>query len=54
MSNPAFEEHLQYAPMKQFGDAEKNVRVYDEAWTADWWWNVQVRQKALTNTMETC
>lgn len=43
LSNPAFKTLIKYAPEKVYRDAEGNVRVFGEAWSADWWWNLQVR-----------
>ena len=43
MGNPLFREHLRYAPEKLFGDPEMKSRIYDETWTGDWWWEMQVR-----------
>lgn len=42
LGNPAFRDHLRYAPEHVFLDEEGEDRVYDEAWTADWWWKTQV------------
>lgn len=42
MGNPIFKDVLKYAPEKAYLDAEKNWRVYDEMWSADWWWDTQV------------
>ncbi|GLB43997.1 putative zn-finger domain-containing protein [Lyophyllum shimeji] len=41
MSNPSFKDSLAYAPERVFADREGNIRVYDEMWTADWWWDTQ-------------
>lgn len=42
IGNPAFHGHMAYAPEKVFRDKEKQVRVFDETWTGDWWWDTQV------------
>ena len=43
MGNPKFKDVLKYAPEKTFLDPEgKNLRIYDEMWSADWWWHTQV------------
>ncbi|KAJ7108159.1 hypothetical protein C8R44DRAFT_834159 [Mycena epipterygia] len=34
MSNPAFRDHMAYAP-------ERKSRIFDEMWTAEWWWKLQ-------------
>ena len=41
MQQPAFREHMSYAPAKEFNDAEE--RIYSEVKSSDWWWNEQVR-----------
>ena len=40
--NPLFREKLRYEPQLKFLNEEGKVRVYDEMWTGDWWWNTQV------------
>lgn len=42
IGNPLFREKLRYEPQLKFLDVEGKVRVYDEMWTGDWWWNTQV------------
>ena len=42
IGNPLFRDKLQYGPQLKFLDEEGKVRVYDEMWTGDWWWNTQV------------
>ena len=34
---------MEYAPQKHFMDEEGDIRVFDEMWTGDWWWNTQVK-----------
>ena len=43
MGNEALRDALQYAPERAYTDREGTNRVYDEMWTADWWWDTQVR-----------
>jgi len=40
MHQPAFREHMAYAPAKELNDAEKHI--YSEMISSDWWWNEQV------------
>lgn len=40
LRQPAYEEHLSYAPQRQFDDQGR--RIYGEMYTADWWWERQV------------
>lgn len=42
LGNPAFKDCMRYAPERVFEDKEGEVRVFDEMWTADWWWDTQV------------
>jgi Plavaka transposase len=42
MGNPMFKDVLKYAPEKAYLDEEKNCHIYDEMWSADWWWDTQV------------
>ncbi|KAJ7092928.1 Zn-finger domain-containing protein [Mycena belliarum] len=43
MSNPAFKDHMAYAPERVYGNAEgtEDSRIFDEMWTANWWWKIQ-------------
>jgi len=41
MQQPAFKEHMLYAPSKEFNHAEECI--YSEIKSSDWWWNEQVR-----------
>jgi hypothetical protein len=40
LRQPAYEDHLTYAPERHFNDAGE--RIYSEMHTADWWWDQQV------------
>jgi hypothetical protein len=40
MQQPAFREHILYAPAKEINDAEE--RIYSGVKSSDWWWNEQV------------
>jgi hypothetical protein len=44
IGNPSFKNIMQFAPEIVFSDAKGKNRVYDEMWTGEWWWNVQVSQ----------
>ncbi|KAJ7495193.1 hypothetical protein FB451DRAFT_1019803 [Mycena latifolia] len=45
MSNPAFKDHMAYAPERVYGNSEgtEDSRIFDEMWTANWWWKIQVQ-----------
>ncbi|KAG8921123.1 hypothetical protein FRC01_000398, partial [Tulasnella sp. 417] len=42
IGNPAFSDHLRYEPVKVCNQ-KTGKRVFNEAWTGDWWWNVQTK-----------
>jgi hypothetical protein len=42
LGNPAFRNVLKYAPERHFMDEEGKNRMFDEMWTANWWWDTQV------------
>jgi Plavaka transposase len=42
MGNPAFKDHMSYVAERVYLDKGGTVRIFDEMWTADWWWNTQV------------
>ena len=41
MGNPAFKDHMSYIEHVNLDNGRK-VRIYDEMWMADLWWNMQV------------
>ena len=41
--DPEFAQDLVFAPERHYVDHERTQRVYDEMYTGDWWWSVQVR-----------
>ncbi|OBZ67720.1 hypothetical protein A0H81_12089 [Grifola frondosa] len=41
IGNPVFKDLIQYAPERLYSDSEGSERIYDEMWTADWWWDTQ-------------
>ncbi|KAH9049439.1 hypothetical protein EDB84DRAFT_1666988 [Lactarius hengduanensis] len=44
--NPEFARELVFAPERHYTDAERTCRVYNEMYTADWWWSVQTSLEA--------
>ena len=42
IGNPAFHGCMAYAPEKTYADKHGHNRQYDEMWTGDWWWEMQV------------
>ncbi|KAJ7587465.1 hypothetical protein C8J56DRAFT_1004549 [Mycena floridula] len=43
IANPAFKDHIKYAPEKQFMDEECTNQAFSESWTGEWWWEMQER-----------
>ncbi|KAG6806291.1 hypothetical protein H0H92_011916, partial [Tricholoma furcatifolium] len=41
MGNPAFSENISYAPERAYRDEACTQRIFDEMWTANWWWDTQ-------------
>ena len=42
LANPAFIDFISYAPERVYSDNEGRERIFDEIWTANWWWEMQV------------
>ena len=42
IGNPAFRNQMRFAPERAYEDPEGKNRIFDEMWTGDWWWNLQV------------
>jgi hypothetical protein len=45
IGNPAFKDFMSFVPERVYTDKEGKDRIYDEMWTADWWWEMQVSRK---------
>lgn len=43
MSNPLFRDMLAYAPERAYADSAGEIPIYDDMWTGEWWWELQVR-----------
>jgi hypothetical protein len=43
LGNPAFRDHIRYAPERLYEDHEGTKPIISEMWTADWWEEIQVR-----------
>ncbi|KAG8727038.1 hypothetical protein FRC10_006493, partial [Ceratobasidium sp. 414] len=43
MANPAFKDYIRYAPQRHWTTADRQSRVYDNPWSANWWWRTQMR-----------
>jgi hypothetical protein len=44
MGNETLREALHYAPERVYRDKEGTNQVFDETWTAEWWWEIQVNE----------
>ena len=42
IGNPGFDGNIAYAPERVYADEGATIRRYDEMWTAEWWWRMQV------------
>lgn len=44
IGNPLLKDYIAYAPEKayQHMDGAETDRIWDEMWTGDWWWDMQV------------
>lgn len=51
IGNPAFRDGMCFAPQQEYEDEEGTQRIYDEMWTADWWWNTQVSLNTYYTTL---
>jgi len=43
IGNPAFQNLISYVPQRAYADRAGIKRIFDEMWTADWWWDTQVK-----------
>lgn len=42
IGNPQWKGNMEYKPRRVYTGPDKQKRVYDEMWTGDWWWEIQV------------
>jgi Plavaka transposase len=52
MGNPAFKNHMSYVAEHVYLDKGGKVRIFDEMWTADWWWNTQVSLSNISKALK--
>ncbi|KAI6014328.1 hypothetical protein EDC04DRAFT_2904169 [Pisolithus marmoratus] len=43
IGNPVFWDMTAYVPEHAYADVKGDNCIYDEMWTGDWWWDVQMR-----------
>ena len=41
-SNPTYVDNMVFSPRKAWSSHKRSSRLYNEMWTGDWWWNMQV------------
>ena len=41
-SNPTYADQMAFAPQKVWTSSDKTSQLYNEMWTGDWWWKIQV------------
>lgn len=42
IGNPLFKDYTHYTPERKYKDEECTERIFDEMWTGELWWQVQV------------
>jgi hypothetical protein len=42
IGNPTFHGVMAYSPHRAFRELEALRQIFDQAWTAEWWWDMQV------------
>lgn len=42
IGNPAFREFMGYSPERVFDAEDGSNQMFDEMWTGEWWWKMQV------------
>jgi hypothetical protein len=52
-SDPRFAQHLVFAPERHYTSNECTTRIYNEMYTGDWWWKVQVRYTLINQIVIT-
>lgn len=41
-SNSTYADQMVFAPRRMWSSSSRSSRLYNEMWTGDWWWEVQV------------
>ena len=44
LEDPNFKNEMHHRPMHLYTDESWEERIFGEMWTADWWWETQVRR----------
>jgi len=43
--DPRFAQELVFAPERHYTNHKRTCQIYNEIYTGDWWWSVQVRTR---------
>jgi hypothetical protein len=46
--DPHFAKNLAFAPERHYTSPDRRCRIYNEMYTSDWWWSVQVRMCVIS------
>ena len=49
--NSQFAQELAFAPERHYTNHKCTCRIYDEMYTGDWWWSVQVHNSIFNENM---
>jgi hypothetical protein len=47
--DPQFAQQLAFAPERHYTSHERTTRIYNEMYTGDWWWKVQVSNTLINS-----
>lgn len=48
IGDPKLQWDMRYAPERHWTSIERLSRIYNEMWTGDWWWEIQVSLRRIT------
>lgn len=51
LASPTFRDVTKYAPEQVYADKGGNEQIFEEMWTARWWWEVQVSRFLLQSVV---
>ena len=54
IGNHTFQNNICFAPERAYKDIEGKYRIFDEMWTGDWWWNLQVSYQISIKFKKPC
>ena len=52
IGNTAFNSEIAYAPEKIYTNNDGHCWCYDEMWTGEWWWDIQVSRQSESTPMQ--